>query len=125
MIPEIVFVDDEKDLEQIFSLEFFDEIEANKLKVSFYSESQKFLDNLSHHDNLKVIILDINMPKLSGLDLAKEILSKIPNIPIAICSAYDEEMHSQEMNELGVRAYLNKPLDMEELRNFIQKYITI
>ncbi len=67
----------------------------------------------------ELVITDIEMPHLSGLDLIRAMRSEIPNGVVAVLSAYDEFRYAQEAIRLGVSRYLLKPLSPEELTEFL------
>jgi len=68
--------------------------------------------NKEHFD---VVITDIQMPQLGGLELIKKIRENTEEVNIIIISGYDKFRYAQEAIGLGVCAYLLKPLRIEEL----------
>ena len=73
------------------------------------------------HGNYDVVITDIRMPNLSGLELIEKIHEAHKAVKIIIVSGYDEFVYAQRAIELGVRAYLLKPLNKESLEDAIAK----
>jgi PAS domain S-box-containing protein len=71
-----------------------------------------------------MIITDQTMPDLSGSQLAAEALQTRPDIPIIICTGYSEVLDRQEVLDLGVKAVLNKPLNMKQLSRVIRDSLT-
>lgn len=67
----------------------------------------------------ELVITDIEMPHLSGLDLIRAMRSEVPDGIVAVLSAYDEFRYAQEAIRLGVSRYLLKPLSPEELTEFL------
>ena len=68
-----------------------------------------------------VIISDIKMPEKDGLDLAKEINEKYPNIFIVILSGYDDFCYAQRAIKYKVYDYVLKPIDSENLENLLKR----
>ena len=60
-------------------------------------------------DSIDLIITDINMPNLNGLDMIKEIRDKNSSVPILVLSAYNESGYFIDSIKLGVEGYLLKP----------------
>ena len=71
--------------------------------------------------NFDLIITDINMPKLNGLDMIKKIRKKDLDIPILVLSAYNESGFFIDSIKLGVEGYLLKPIDMEQFVGVLDK----
>ncbi len=77
---------------------------------------QKFEQN-----GYDLVITDINMPKMNGLDMTKAIKKLNPAIPILVISAYNESNYFLETIKLGVEGYLLKPVDMDQFLQMIKK----
>ncbi len=73
------------------------------------------------NNHIDLIITDINMPKLNGLDMIKSIRSIDNNIPIIILSAYNESEYFMDSIKIGVDGYLLKPIEMNQFINILQK----
>ena len=65
--------------------------------------------------NPDLVVTDINMPKMNGLDMAKKIKEINPNIPIIVTSAYSDGNYIIKAIEIGINKYLLKPVDVDEL----------
>ncbi|MCD6432800.1 MAG: EAL domain-containing protein [Sulfurimonas sp.] len=74
---------------------------------------------------IDLIITDINMPKLNGLDMIKEIRKIDKEISILVLSAYNESGYFMESIKLGVEGYLLKPIDIEQFMEMLQKVTKI
>jgi PAS domain S-box-containing protein len=68
-----------------------------------------------------LIITDQTMPGLSGKELAQEINSLNPNIPIIICSGFSTQVSEEDTGQFGISAYCSKPLRIAELSQVIKK----
>lgn len=71
--------------------------------------------NFMYESENDVIITDIKMPGMSGLDMISHIREKNPEIPIIILSGYANFLYAQRAIDLGVRKYLTKPTNTKEL----------
>lgn len=71
--------------------------------------------------NPDMVISDIQMPVLNGLEMSRKILEINPEIPIALTSAYSDSDYLIEAIELGIEKYLLKPLNLTEILTLIQK----
>jgi len=72
-------------------------------------------------DNFDMVISDMAMPKMTGVELARQIQSIRSDIPIIICTGYSERIDSQRAADLGIRRLLTKPIDRSELIDTIRR----
>lgn len=70
---------------------------------------------LKNQDTIDLIITDVNMPKMNGLEMAKEIKAINPNIPIIVATAFSNSEYLLEAIELGVDKYVLKPINIKKL----------
>ena len=77
--------------------------------------------NVFIQNKIDMIITDIQMPKMNGLEMSKKILEINPEIPIAITTAYSDSEYLMQAIELGIDKYILKPLHLGELLAVIQK----
>jgi two-component system chemotaxis response regulator CheY len=117
---KILVVDDEADVQPLFLQRFRKEIKNNEIAFSFALSGEEALDYLhGHHSEVVLILSDINMPGMSGLELLSKIRHDYATPPpvIMMVTAYgDEENHSQAM-ERGANDFLTKPLDFNLLKD--------
>jgi two-component system, chemotaxis family, chemotaxis protein CheY len=116
---KILVVDDETDVKDLFLQKFRKEIRENLMTFEFAYSSEEALLYLENHPQEAVLILsDINMPKMSGLELLKVIKSKnkIPPPIIMMITAYGDELSKKTAFELGADDFLSKPLDFASLK---------
>lgn len=76
----------------------------------------------ANKEKIDVIITDINMPKMSGLDLAREV-QQISNVPIIITTAYANTEYMLESLDLGIKKYINKPITINRIIQEIEKVV--
>lgn len=77
----------------------------------------------SNRNNIDIVLTDIKMPKLNGIDMIKEIRSLDKYIPIIISSAYEDNSFLKASIQLGVSGYVLKPLDIYKLKEALEKAI--
>jgi PAS domain S-box-containing protein len=74
----------------------------------------------SKPDAFDLIITDQTMPNMTGKKLAKEIMSIRPDIPIIICTGFSEQIDENQAKEMGIRAFVMKPIVMKDMANTIR-----
>lgn len=116
---KVLVVDDETDVQVLFEQRFRREIRAGEIQFAFAHSGENALTYLNEHASEYVLILsDINMPGMSGLELLRLIRTEHPAAPptVMMITAYgDAESHDQAM-KLGADAFLTKPLDFANLK---------
>lgn len=115
----ILVVDDEQDVQPLFQQRFRKEIRSGTAQFAFATSGEAALGYLNQHLHEAVLILsDINMPGMSGLELLRHIKEKHRQPPpvVMMLTAYgDSENYNQAM-QLGADDFLTKPLDFTLLR---------
>jgi len=92
-------------------------------KVYAAKDGQEAFDIfLKKQDHIDVVVTDINMPKLSGIDLAKKI-EKISNVPFIITSAYTDTQHLLDAIGLGIKKYIIKPITLNNIVQDIEEIV--
>lgn len=116
---KILVVDDEVDAKPLFLQRFRKEIRDHQLSFDFAISGEQALDYLKvKHNEIVLILSDINMPGMSGIELLKTIRHDYETPPpvVMMITAYgDEENHRQAM-ENGANDFLTKPLDFNLLK---------
>ncbi len=120
----ILVVDDERDVQTLFEQRFRREIRNGEFRFFFTFSGEEALSCLEKEDSEIVLILsDINMPGMSGLELLQSIRQTHPHSPpvVMMITAYgDEETHAQAL-ELGANDFLTKPLNFGELKDKLKE----
>jgi len=123
---KILVVDDEMDIEVLFLQRFRREIREKEIDFVFAYSGEGALRYLDQHVHEAVLILsDINMPGMSGLDLLREIKEKFEQPPpfVMMITAYgDAENYNQAMR-LGADDFLTKPLDFTVLKEKLKEKV--
>lgn len=116
---KILVVDDERDIKTLFEQRFRREIREGAFTFAFCYSGEEALEFLHDHPSEAVLILsDINMPGMSGLELLRQIREKKPAPPpfIVMITAYGDPEKEEEAMRLGANDFLNKPLDFNTLK---------
>jgi len=118
----ILVVDDEKDIQPLFEQRFRKEIRNGEINFEFAYSGEEALKYLQNYEHEAVLILsDINMPGMSGLDLLDRIKQKHHNPPpiVMMITAYGDTENYERAMELGADDFLTKPVDFTELKEKI------
>ena len=117
---KILVVDDETDTQTLFEQRFRKEIRDHSLEFAFAFSGEDALEYLNLHEHEAVLILsDINMPGMSGLDLLPRAKALRPDVPIIMITAYGDAETKRKALESGADTLLTKPIDFGSLRNEI------
>jgi CheY-like chemotaxis protein len=120
---KILVVDDEKDIQVLFEQRFRKEIRSGEIEFAFAYSGEEALMCLEKYLHEAVLILsDINMPGMSGLELLKNIKQKHHEPPpvVMMITAYgDQENYNRAMG-LGADDFITKPVDFNELKEKIK-----
>ncbi|MBD0332481.1 MAG: response regulator [Chitinophagaceae bacterium] len=116
---KILVVDDEKDIQTLFEQRFRKEIRSHEMEFLFAFSGEEALNYLSENPQETVLILsDINMPGMNGLELLKHVKDDFyppPRVVMMITAYGDEENYKQAMR-FGADDFLTKPLDFNLLK---------
>ncbi len=114
----VLYVEDEKDVK-----DFTSKLLSSLLKKVFTAENgEEGLSLFKEHQNeIDLIISDINMPKMNGLDMCERIKKLNNDIPIVITSAHNDNSFLKKAIEIGVNNYAMKPIDLYQLIESIIK----
>jgi CheY-like chemotaxis protein len=116
---KILVVDDEQDIKTLFEQRFRKEIRNGDFSFAFATSGEEALTYMHKHEHEVVLILsDINMPGMSGLELLKKIkeMYAVPPPVVMMITAYGDEENYNKSVSLGADDFLTKPLDFNLLR---------
>ncbi len=118
----ILVVDDEPDVEVLFSQQFRRDIRAGRFTMDFAQSASAALQRIADAvaASLILILSDINMPGMSGLELLPKARAARPDVPIIMITAYGDAETKRKALEGGAEALLTKPIDFAMLRNEIE-----
>ncbi|MFH1216932.1 MAG: ATP-binding protein [Pseudomonadota bacterium] len=77
----------------------------------FQNERKKF----------NLVITDMTMPSLTGDELARKIMELEPNMPVILCTGYTEKMNEEQAKKFGIREYIHKPLERNDMAHAIRR----
>jgi CheY-like chemotaxis protein len=117
----IVVVDDEPDVESIFRQHFRRDLRSGRFVMEFALSAQAALKQVKAipDPSLILILSDINMPGMTGLEMLPEVKKERPNVPVIMITAYGDEVTRRKASELGAAGLLPKPIDFSILRQEI------
>ena len=117
---KILVVDDEPDVRALFEQRFRREIRSGALAFSFAYSGEEALDYLyGHHSEVVLILSDINMPGMSGLELLRRVRiepSPPPPPRVMMITAYGDQESRTQALALGADDFLTKPVDFAALK---------
>ena len=117
----ILVVDDEPDVEALFRQQFRRDLRANRFAMDFAQSAAAALTRIGDagDESLILILSDINMPGMSGLDLLPKAKALRPDVPVIMITAYGDAETKRKALENGAEALLTKPIDFGALRSAI------
>jgi CheY-like chemotaxis protein len=117
----ILVVDDEPDVELLFRQQFRRDLRAGRFTMDFAKSASMALQRIADAagQSLILILSDINMPGMSGLELLPKAKAMRPDVPIIMITAYGDAETKRKALENGAEALLTKPIDFGTLRSEI------
>ena len=118
----ILVVDDEPDVEELFRQQFRRDLRAGRFTMDFAQSAKAALQRISEAESAALILIlsDINMPGMCGLELLPKAKSARPDVPVIMITAYGDAETRRKALEGGAEALLTKPIDFATLRNEIE-----
>jgi CheY-like chemotaxis protein len=117
----ILVVDDEPDVEALFRQQFRREIRAGRFLMEFAASAPAALQRAVEirEPSLILILSDINMPGMSGLEMLPQVRARRPDVPVIMITAYGDAETRKKALEYGAEGLLTKPIDFTLLRHEI------
>ena len=121
MNPLILVVDDEPDVEDLFRQQFRRDIRAGRFTMEFAESGDSALQKIIDANAVPLILIlsDVNMPGMSGLELLPKAKASRPDVPVIMITAYGDGDTRRIALEGGAEALLTKPIDFTALRSEI------
>ena len=118
----ILVVDDEPDVEVLFRQQFRRDLRAGRFTMEFAQSAPAALRCIGDAGNASLILIlsDINMPGMSGLELLPKAKAVRPDVPVIMITAYGDTDTKRKAMESGADALLTKPIDFTILRGEIE-----
>ena len=123
MSVSILIVDDEPDVADLFRQRFRRETRAGTYVLHFAASGDEALDRLTSEitPQLIVILSDINMPGMDGLELLRVIKERRPELPVMMVTAYGDDERRRRAAEFGAMEFVTKPVDFDLLKTRLQQ----
>ncbi len=117
----ILVVDDEPDVEVLFRQQFRHDLRTGRFTMEFAQSAPMALARIADAGDRSLILIlsDINMPGMSGLELLPKAKALRPDVPIIMITAYGDAETKRRALENGAEALLTKPIDFGALRGEI------
>ena len=118
MSVSILVVDDESDVAELFRQQFRREARQGTYVLHFAYSGGEALDKLAAGIELPLIVIlsDINMPVMDGLELLRKIKTRRPDLPVLMVTAYGDDERRRLAGEYGAAEFITKPVDNELLK---------
>src|SRR6266576_4645873 len=114
----ILVVDDESDVEDLFRQQFRHDLRAGRFTMDFAQSAPMALQRIADAAGVSLILIlsDINMPGMNGLELLPKAKALRPDVPVIMITAYGDDQTKRKALEGGAEALLIKPIDFVALR---------
>ena len=121
----ILVVDDEPDVEALFCQHFRRDLRAGRFNMEFTQSGSAALQRIGDAAGVSLILIvsDINMPGMSGLELLPKAKALRSDVPVIMITAYGDAETKRKALENGAEALLTKPIDFARLRNEIDTQV--
>ncbi len=118
----VLVVDDEPDVEILFRQQFRRELRSGRFTMEFAQSAPAALKRITDAEAVSLILIlsDINMPGMTGLELLPKARIVRPDVPIIMITAYGDPDTKRKALEAGAEALLTKPIDFALLRSEIE-----
>jgi CheY-like chemotaxis protein len=117
----VLVVDDEPDVEALFRQQFRRDLRAQRFMMDFAHSAAEALARIAStiEQSLILILSDINMPGMTGLEMLPKVKEMRPNVPVIMITAYGDPETRRKAIEGGATGLLTKPIDFSVLREEI------
>ena len=116
---KILICDDEEGIRESLKL-----ILGDHYNLILTADGQQCLDCLENAKDIGLVLLDIKMPQINGLDVLKIIKDKYPAINVVVITGYKSVETASEATNLGASGYITKPFKAEEILEKVKKDLT-
>ena len=119
MTIRVLVVDDEPDVEALFRQQFRREVRQGLYLLDFALSGEAALHKLDGCVGEQIILLvsDINMPGMTGLELLPKVKERRPDLPVFMISAYSDAERVQTALDRGANKFITKPVDFPQLKH--------
>jgi CheY-like chemotaxis protein len=123
----VLVVDDEPDVEPLFRQQFRHDLRAGRFEMEFSHSGSAAMDYINDGQTgvISLILSDINMPGMDGIELLQKVKSAKPEVAVIMISAYSDAETRHRALQSGADDLLTKPLDFAALRLAIDKRVEL
>jgi len=117
----ILVIDDEPDVAELFRQQFRRDLRSGRFVMEFALSAPEALQRAASIADAQLILIlsDINMPGMTGLDMLPQVRATRPDVPVIMITAYGDGDTRRKAIERGAAGFLTKPLDFSLLRREI------
>lgn len=115
---KIMVIDDQPGVRRLI----FEVLNQAGFNVMLATNGNEALEKVTAEE-LKLIILDMKMPGMGGLEFLKELRRRASNLPVIVITAYSEQNIVEEVKKLGVHFFLQKPFDIYQLYQLVHQIL--
>ena len=120
---KVLVVDDEPHLKRLLKQAFRKDLKANELEFLFAENGREALNTLALNDDIDLVVSDLNMPEMNGLELLDHLNRFHPLLKTVILTAYGDMENIRAAMNRGAFDFLSKPIELNDLRITIQKTV--
>ncbi|QQS35962.1 MAG: response regulator [Ignavibacteriales bacterium] len=115
---KLLVVDDESDVQFLFQQKFRKEIKSGEIQIKYALNGSSALELIDSIENKTdyLVLTDINMPEMNGIELLEKIKARYPELRVFMITAYGDEQNYNAAKNLGADDYFTKPLQFDLLR---------
>ena len=119
---KILVVDDETDLEYLIQLKFRRQILDKSYQFEFACDGSDALSKITEIPGISIVLTDINMPKMDGQTFIRLLRNKqeTADIPVVITSSIADGAIEADMNKLGIKSIIKKPVSPEKILHVLE-----
>jgi two-component system, response regulator, stage 0 sporulation protein F len=116
MSKKVLVVDDDNMMHMLYQAHFREEMSNGKAIFFFKSSGPDAIEFLKTN-TVDIVLSDVNMPRMSGLELLKILKDEYPELDVCIISSFND--HQTEAESLNAKCFLQKPVKMDDLKEMI------
>ena len=109
--PKVLIVDDDNNILEMLSTFFA----MKGIKSYTCASPDDALTYLRSADNIKLVLLDINMPEITGVELLEKFIDVVPSTHVIMITGHEDLEQAMKCMDYGAKDYINKPFDFEYL----------
>jgi len=121
---EILLVDDDEDVREVLKMHLESAGYKNLLEAEDGEKAINILRSEDHMVNVALILCDIRMPKINGMECIEFFRREAPDIPVVVVTGYPEAELAAGLIKKGVKDYLVKPVEKEKLLKIVNQFLT-